>query len=84
MPIHDYQCQRCKRRSELLVMPKQTPVCPACGSVDLLRLFSASASFSTARSRELSAAKARGKARAMKKEKDVAHAEYLRKHNEDH
>ncbi len=83
MPIHDYQCQRCKRRSELLVMPGDEPLCPACGSADLLRLFSASAAVSTSRSRERSAAKARGKANAVKKEKDAAHAEYLRKH-EDH
>jgi putative FmdB family regulatory protein len=83
MPIHDYQCQRCKRRSELLVMPGQTPACPDCGSVDLLRLFSPTAAVSTTRSRERSAAKARGKANTVKKEKDAAHAEYLRKH-EDH
>jgi putative FmdB family regulatory protein len=83
MPIHDYQCQRCKRHSELLVMPGQTPICPDCGSVDLLRLFSPTAAVSTTRSRERSAAKARGKANAVKKEKDAAHAEYLRKH-EDH
>jgi putative FmdB family regulatory protein len=84
MPIHDYQCQRCRRRSELLVLPKQKPVCPACGSVDLKQLFSGSAAVSTARSRERSLAVARGKAGAQKKEKDMAHAEYLRKHNEDH
>jgi putative FmdB family regulatory protein len=84
MPIHDYQCQRCKRRSELLVMPRQTPVCPACGSLDLLRLFSPSASVSTSRSRERSVAQARSKAGAVKKEQDAAHSEYLRKHNEDH
>ena len=83
MPIHDYQCQRCEWHSELLVMPRQTPVCPDCGSEDLLRLFSPAASVSTTRSRERSAAKARGKAHAVKKEKDAAHAEYLRKH-EDH
>jgi putative FmdB family regulatory protein len=84
MPIHDYQCQRCKRRSELLVMPKHTPVCPACGSTDLSRLFSASAAVSTTRSRERSLSIARSKAGAVKKEKDAAHSEYLRKHNEDH
>lgn len=65
-------------------MPKQAPVCPACGSVDLLRLFSGSPSVSTTRSRERSLLLARGKASAVKKEKDVAHGEYLRKHNEDH
>lgn len=84
MPIHDYQCKRCKRRSELLVMPNQAAVCPACGGADLLRLFSPSASVSTTRSRQRSLVIARGRASAVKKEKDLAHAEYLRKHNEDH
>jgi putative FmdB family regulatory protein len=84
MPIHDYQCKGCKRRSELLVLPRQTAVCPACGSTDLLRLFSGSASVSTTRSRERSMAIARGKASVVKKEKDHAHREYLRKHNDDH
>jgi hypothetical protein len=52
--------------------------------LDLLRLFSPSASVSTSRSRERSAAQARSKAGAVKKERDAAHSEYLRKHNEDH
>jgi putative FmdB family regulatory protein len=84
MPIHDYQCQGCKRQSELLVLSGQAPVCPACGSADLLRLFSGSASVSTTRSRQRSLAIAQGKAGVVKKEKDHAHAEYLRKHNADH
>jgi hypothetical protein len=52
--------------------------------LDLLRLFSPSASVSTSRSRERSVAQARSKAGAVKKEQDAAHSEYLRKHNEDH
>jgi putative FmdB family regulatory protein len=84
MPIYDYQCKACKKQFELLVMPKEKPVCPACGSARLLRLFSGTAAVSTTRSRERSMAGARSKAGAVKKEKDHAHAEYLRKHNEDH
>ena len=84
MPIHDYQCQACKQTSELLVMPGQTPVCPACGSTAVLQLFSGSASVSTTRSRARSGAIARGKASAVKREKDHAHGEYLRKHDRDH
>jgi putative FmdB family regulatory protein len=84
MPIHDYKCQSCKGRFELLVMSNQIPVCPACGSADLLRQFSSSASVSTTRTRGRSLAVARSKAGGVKKEKDHAHAEYLRKHEKDH
>jgi putative FmdB family regulatory protein len=84
MPIYDYQCQACRKRFELLVMPGQPPECPHCGSSDLSRLFSPAAAVSTTRTRARSLAVARSKAGATKKEKDHAHAEYLRKHNEDH
>jgi putative FmdB family regulatory protein len=84
MPIHDYQCQACRKRFELLVMPRQKPECPNCGSTDMARLFSPAAAVSTTRTRARSLAVARSKAGATKKEKDHAHAEYLRKHNEDH
>ena len=86
MPIYDYQCQACRKRCELLVLPnrKEQPTCPSCGSTDLQRLFSGSAAVSTTRTRERSAAVARGKATAVKKEKDHAHAEYMRNHIKDH
>ena len=86
MPIHDYQCQDCRKRSEVLVLPnqKQPPACPACGSTALTKLFSGAASVSTTKTRERSAAVARSKYSAEKKEKDHAHAEYLRKHEKDH
>ena len=86
MPIYDYQCQSCRKRSEVLVLPnqKQPPVCPMCGSKNLEKLFSGSASVSTTKTRERSAAVARSKYTAQKKEKDHAHAEYLRKHEKDH
>jgi putative FmdB family regulatory protein len=84
MPIHDYQCKRCRKHFELLVMPKQTPVCPGCGGTDMLRLFASSASVSTTRTRGRSLAVARSKAGAVKKEKDHAHAVYLRNHEKDH
>jgi putative FmdB family regulatory protein len=86
MPIYDYQCQRCRKRSEILVLPnqKQPPACPACGSTDLAKQFSGVASVTTTRTRERSAAVARSRYSAEKKEKDHAHAEYLRKHERDH
>jgi putative FmdB family regulatory protein len=84
MPIHDYQCLGCSRRCELLVMPGETPQCPACGSPRLQRLFSGSAAVSTTRTRERALSVARSKAGAVKKEKDHAHSEYLRNHIKDH
>lgn len=86
MPIHDYQCQSCRKRSELLVLQGRTeaPVCPHCGSASLQRLFSGSAAVSTTRTRARSAAIARGRATAVKKEQDHAHAEYMRNHIKDH
>jgi putative FmdB family regulatory protein len=84
MPIHDYQCQACKQRFELLVLPNLKAKCPGCGSAKLQRLFSASAAVSTTRTRERSMAVARSKASAVKKEKDHAHSEYLRNHAKEH
>lgn len=84
MPIYDYQCRRCKRHFELLVKPGETPNCPGCGTADPERKFPHSAAVSTSRTRGRSLAIARGKASAVKKEKDHAHAEYLRNHERDH
>lgn len=84
MPIYDFKCKRCGRSFEQLVKPGETPDCPQCGAAGPERLFPFSASVSTAKTRERAAAPERSKARAVKKEKDHAHGEYVRKHNEDH
>lgn len=84
MPIYDYHCRKCGHRFETLVKPDETPRCPACDAADPERQFAFSAAVSTTRSRERAVAGARRRAGAVKKEKDHAHAEYLRKHNEDH
>ncbi len=84
MPIHDYQCRRCAHRFEEMVKQGETPACPACGAADPEQLFSCSAAVSTGRTRELALAAPRRRAGAEKRDKDMAHAEYLRKHNEDH
>ena len=47
-------------------------------------MFPFSAAVSTVKTRERAMVGARSRANAVKKEKDHAHAEYLRKHNEDH
>jgi putative FmdB family regulatory protein len=84
MPIYDYKCRRCAHRFEQLVKPDEIPNCPACGAAKPERLFPFSASVSTGKTRERALAPERDKARAVKREKDHAHGEYLRKHNEDH
>jgi putative FmdB family regulatory protein len=84
MPIYDYHCSKCGHRFEQLVKPDETPHCPACHAADPERQFAFSAAVSTARTREKALSVARGRSKAIKKEKDHAHAEYLRKHDEDH
>ena len=83
MPIYDYQC-RCGHRFEQVVKLGETPACPACGHARPERLASFSAAVSTDKTRRRSIAGARGKAQAVKKEKDHAHREYLQNHIKDH
>jgi putative FmdB family regulatory protein len=68
MPIYDYKCQKCEHQFEALVLGGNTPVCPACGSAELERLFSLPAVKSEA-TKELSkrAAQRRDKAQATEK-----------------
>jgi putative FmdB family regulatory protein len=84
MPIYDYKCRKCAHRFEQLVKADESPTCPACGATRLERFFPFSASVSTGRMRERSASAEHGKARAVKKEKDHAHQEYMRNHIKDH
>lgn len=84
MPIHDYRCQQCGLCSELLARRGEPPVCPQCGSAALERQFSPAAAVSTPKSRQRALAGARSRAKAVKKEKDAAHAEYMRNHIKEH
>jgi putative FmdB family regulatory protein len=43
MPIHDFQCQACNARFELLVRSSAPPVCPVCASANLAKQVSAPA-----------------------------------------
>jgi putative FmdB family regulatory protein len=81
MPIYEYTCKRCDHQFETLVRGGGTPVCAACGSVDLERLLSLPAVNSEeTRARALGAAKKRDTAQAV----DRAHeqAKYERSHND--
>ena len=84
MPIYDYQCRRCGHRFEQVVKLGETPQCPACGDAEPEKQFAFSAAVSTEKTRGRSLAVAQGKARAVKKEKDHAHREYLQNHIKDH
>lgn len=37
MPIFDFQCTRCEHEFEALVLGSTPPVCPECGSGNLLK-----------------------------------------------
>lgn len=41
MPIYDYRCKSCNSQFELLVRGSSTPVCPHCGSAELLKCVTA-------------------------------------------
>lgn len=84
MPIYDYQCRKCGQRFDQLVKLDETPACPACGAPDPERIPSFSATVSTTGTRQRSLAAARRQAGSVKKEKDAAHAEYMRNHIKDH
>jgi putative FmdB family regulatory protein len=81
VPIYEYQCRQCSQEFELLVL-KATPLeCPSCQSSDLEQLLSGFA-VSSDGSRAASARTARQAAVTSNdhREKNLAHAEYVRKH----
>jgi len=41
MPIYEYECKKCSKQFETLLLPgDQKPACPECGSRDLRKLVS--------------------------------------------
>ena len=81
MPIYEYSCKSCQAQFETLVRGGDTPVCVACGSAELERIFSLPAvSSDDTRARALGAAKRRDAAQA----KDKAHEQlkYERSHDD--
>ena len=40
MPLYEYTCKSCEQPSELLVRGEEKPVCPNCGSEELVKLLS--------------------------------------------
>ena len=84
MPIYDFLCPACGHQQEMLVKLTETPDCPACQNSAMERQLSLSAAISTGRTRDKSILDGRQIKAGLKAEQDRAHAEYLRKHNEDH
>ncbi len=82
MPIFEYRCGACGHQFECLVRTGDVPACRACQSRDLERLLSHVA-VSSEHTRSLSFGKAKQAARRVQKDKDVAQAEYEKKHREE-
>ena len=82
MPIYEYECKTCGQEFERLIRTGDVPVCPSCKSQDLTRLLSLS-SVSSEHTRKLSFNKARAAAKTVQRDKDVAQAEYEKKHREE-
>ena len=40
MPLYEYQCRDCQAEMELLVQGSREPVCPECGSGELVKQLS--------------------------------------------
>ena len=82
MPIYEYRCTACSHEFERLVRPGDVPACPTCNATELERLLSL-ASVSSDYTRGRSITKARARAKLVQRDKDVAQAEYERKHHEE-
>ncbi|MBC2714710.1 MAG: zinc ribbon domain-containing protein [Desulfobacteraceae bacterium] len=40
MPIYEYNCEKCDKKFEILIMGNDKPECPCCGTVKVKRLMS--------------------------------------------
>jgi putative FmdB family regulatory protein len=82
VPIYEYECRGCRHQFEQLIRTGDTPHCPKCQGQDLDRLLSHVA-VSSEGTRQLNFNKARASARKVQRDKDVAQAEYEKKHREE-
>lgn len=84
MPIYEYRCPSCGDQFEALVKLGETPECPSCGSAEPEKLLSLAAGISTGKTRGKATTEARQIRNTRQSEQKMAHAEYLKKHNEEH
>jgi putative FmdB family regulatory protein len=82
MPLYEYRCGACSHEFEQLVRTGDTPSCPRCTGTQLERLLSL-ASVSSEYTRQRSITRAKSRAKLVQRDKDVAQAEYERKHHEE-
>jgi putative FmdB family regulatory protein len=82
MPIYEYECKACGHEFEQLIRTGDVPACPSCKSHELTRLLSLS-SVSSDHTRQLNFNRARQRAKLVQRDKDVAQAEYEKKHREE-
>jgi putative FmdB family regulatory protein len=82
MPIYEYRCGGCGHEFEQLVRTGDVPSCPSCHSQTLERQLS-HVSVSSEHTRSLNFKKARERAKVVQRDKDVAQAEYEKKHHEE-
>jgi putative FmdB family regulatory protein len=82
MPIYEYECKACGHEFEQLVRTGDVPSCPSCKGQELTRLLSLS-SVSSQNPRQLNYNRARQRAKLVQRDKDVAQAEYEKKHREE-
>ena len=82
MPIYEYRCSGCGSEFEQLIRTGDTPACPSCKGQTLERLLSHVA-VSSEHTRAVSFKKARAAAKVVQRDKDVAQAEYEKKHHEE-
>jgi putative FmdB family regulatory protein len=87
MPIYEYACRSCGHRFEHLLLPaaKTEPACPACQSQDLEKLMSGFAlSTRDLTKSRVKAARTQFAQSKSTKDKQIAEAEYVQHHMEDH
>jgi len=82
MPIYEYRCGGCGHEFEQLIRPGDVAACPSCNGQTLERLLSHCA-VSSDHTRSLNFKKARAAAKVVQRDKDVAQAEYEKKHREE-
>ena len=82
MPLFDFRCKTCGELFETLVRPGNSPVCRACGGVDLEKQLPTFA-LSTDERRAAAAKQSRQRQIAKRKDAIIADEEYRQKHDKD-
>ena len=84
MPIYEFLCPACGHHFEQLVKLNEIPACPSCANEETEKQVTFSAGISTGKTRGKARTEAQQTNSIRQSEQKMAHAEYLKKHNEDH